>query len=274
MVMTINFTGKTVLVTGAGRGLGKSMALILADCGADVYLGNRKEAEGLETVNEIEAMGRRASFTKCDVSSAADVNQLVADAVKFGGGKLDVIVNAAGVVSTQDLMVIDDPEVKRLFDINVLGTSHILQAGLKQMMEQKSGNIVTVSSIAGRTNMGLLQHYCASKAAVISLTQAGAKAGAPYGVRVNSIAPGIIRTAMWEEILDGMASGWDGKDGAKKQTAEEREANWNNSVKQFIPLGRAQQPEDIAWATAFIASDYAREITGQVLTIDGGTTMV
>ena len=109
---------------------------------------------------------------------------------------------------------------------------------------------------------------------MISLTQAGAKAAAPYNVRVNSIAPGIIRTAMWEEILDGMASGWNGREGASTQTPEEREANWQNSVKQFIPLGRAQQPEDIAWATAFIASDYAREITGQVLTIDGGTVMV
>lgn len=274
MAMKVDFSGKTVLVTGAGRGLGKAMALIFADCGADVYLGNRKENEGMETVREIEAMGRRAGFTKCDVSKAEDVENLVRDAVAFGGGKLDVLVNAAGVVSTEDLMVIKDDEVKRLFDINVLGTSHVLQTGLKQMMAQKSGNIVTVSSIAGRTNMGLLQHYCASKAAVISLTQAGAKAGAPYHVRVNSIAPGIIRTSMWEEILDGMASGWNGKEGAKTQTPEQREQNWQNSVKQFIPLGHAQQPEDIAWATAFIASDYAREITGQVLTIDGGTTMV
>ncbi len=134
MAMTIDFTGKTVLVTGAGRGLGKAMALTFADCGADVYLGNRKEEEGLETVREIEAMGRRSGFTVCDVSKAEDVSRLVADAVSFGGGKLDVLVNAAGVVSTQDLMVIQDDEVKRLFDINVLGTSHVLQSGLKQMM--------------------------------------------------------------------------------------------------------------------------------------------
>lgn len=274
MAMTIDMSGKTVLITGAGRGLGKAMALVLADCGADIFLGNRKEKEGLETVREIEQLGRRAGFRKCDVSKADDVEQLVAEAVQFGGGKLDVFINAAGVVSTEDLMVIQDEEIKRLFDINVLGTSHAIQSGLKQMMAQKFGNIITVSSIAGRTNMGLLQHYCASKAAVISLTQAGAKAGAPYHVRVNSIAPGIIRTAMWEEILDGMASGFHGREGAKTQSPEEREKIWEASVKQFIPLGRAQQPEDIAWATAFLASDYAREITGQVLTIDGGTTMV
>lgn len=274
MAMTIDLTGKTVLLTGGGRGLGKAMALAAADCGANVFLGNRKKGEGMETVKEIESMGRRAGFCTCDVAKAEDVEHLVQEAVAFGGGKLDVFINAAGVVSTEDLMVIRDEEVKRLFDINVLGTSHALQSGLKQMMRQKGGNIITVSSIAGRTNMGLLQHYCASKAAVISLTQAGAKAGAPYGVRVNSIAPGIIRTAMWEEILDGMASDWHGREGAKNQSAAHREKNWADSIQKFIPLGRAQKPEDIAWATVFLASDYAREITGQVLTIDGGTTMV
>lgn len=274
MGMKIDFSGKTVLMTGAGRGLGKEMALVMADCGADIFLGNRKESEGMETVREIEAMGRRAGFRTCDVANREDVEQLVAAAVQFGGGKIDVLINAAGVVSTDDLMVIQDEEVKRLFDINVLGTSHALQAGLRQMIRQEHGNIITVSSIAGRTNMGLLQHYCASKAAVISLTQAGALTGAPYHVRVNSIAPGIIRTAMWEEILDGMGSGWQGREAGKAQSKEEREKNWSDTVQRLIPLGRPQQPEDIAWATAFLASDYAREITGQVLTIDGGTTMV
>lgn len=274
MAMTIDMTGKTVLLTGAGRGLGKEMALVLADCGADVFLGNRKEGEGRETVQEIEKMGRRAGFRTCDVAKAEDVERLVQEAVKFGGGTLDVFINAAGVVSTEDMMVIKDDEVKRLFEINVLGTSHAIQSGLRQMMGQRSGNIITVSSIAGRTNMGVLQHYCASKAAVISLTQAGAKAGAPHGVRVNSIAPGIIRTAMWEEILDGMASDWNGREAAKIQSPEEREKNWEEFIQKFIPLGRPQQAEDIAWATAFLVSDYAREITGQVLTIDGGTTMV
>jgi NAD(P)-dependent dehydrogenase (short-subunit alcohol dehydrogenase family) len=219
-------------------------------------------------------MGRKSGFTECDVSKKEEVSKLVADAVKFGGGKLDVFVNAAGVICTQDLMNATTEDFHKLFDVNVLGTSNALQAGLDVMMKQNFGNIITVSSIAGRTNMGMLQHYCASKAAVISFTQAGAKKGAPYGVRVNSIAPGIIRTAMWEEILDGMASGWNGREGAAKQTPEEREANWNNSVKAFIPLGHAQEPEDISWGTVFMASEFARNITGQVLTIDGGTVMV
>lgn len=273
MGLNIDFTGKTVLVTGAGRGLGKSMALTFADCGANVYLGNRKEDQGMETVREIEAKGRKAGFTQCDVSKEEDVKQLIDDAVAFGNGKLDVFVNAAGVISIEDLMYTTDEEVKRLFDINVLGTIHALKHGLPIMQQQKSGNIVTVASIAGRGGMAMLQAYCASKAAVISLTQSAARMAAPYGVRVNSIAPGIIRTSMWEEILDGMAHGWN-PDNKSKLDPEEREKLWNQSVKNMIPMQHAQQPEDIAWATAFIASDLAREITGQVLAVDGGTTMV
>lgn len=274
MAMTIDFTGKTALVTGGGRGLGKAMALTLADCGADVYIGNRKEEQGLQTVKEIQAMGRKSGFTKCDVSKYEDMEKLIADAAAFAGGKLDVFMNAAGVISTDDLMVISVEEIQRLFQINIMGTSHAIQLGLKQMMPQKDGVIITVSSIAGRTNMGMLQHYCVSKAAVISLTQAGAKAGAAHNVRVNSVAPGIIRTSMWEEILDGMASDMNGRDGAKTQSPEEREANWTNALKDLIPLGRAQLPEDIAWGAVFLASSYAREITGQVLHVDGGCCMV
>ena len=141
------------------------------------------------------------------------------------------------------------------------------------MQKQGFGNIETFSSIAGRGGMGMLPMYCATKAAVINMTQSAAKNAAPYGIRVNSIAPGIIRTNMWEEILDGMASGGDPKSRREDVSEEEREALWQDSVKSLIPLGRAQKPEDIAYAAVFIASDLAREITGQVIAIDGGTTM-
>lgn len=198
MAMNIDFTGKTVLITGAGRGLGKEMAIQFAGCGANVYLGNRKVDQGEETVAELEAMGVRAGFTKCDVAVEEDVEKLIADAVEFGGGKLDVIVNAAGVICLQDLMYIKPEEVERLFSINVGGTVNMLKHGLKVLEGQKSGNFITVSSIAGRDGMNMLQAYSASKAAVTSLTQSAAKMAAPYGVRVNSILPGIIRTAMWE----------------------------------------------------------------------------
>ena len=208
-------------------------------------------------------------------AQAEDAVALLDAALEFFGGTVDVILHNAGVISTYDFLEIEPEEVERLFNINVLGVSHMLQEGMKQMLKQGHGNIVTVSSIAGRTNMGLLQHYCATKAAVISLTQAAAKKGAPHGIRVNSVAPGIIRTNMWEEILDGMATGWRGTEGGRTSiTPEERERNWNNSIRDLIPMGQAQTEDDIAYGVLFISSDLAKTITGQVLTIDGGCTMV
>ena len=270
MAMNIDFTGKTVLVTGGGRGLGKEMALQFAGCGANVYIANRKEDQGLATVKEIEALGVKGGFTKCDVAVEEDVKKLIADAAAFGGGKIDVIVNAAGVISLQDMMHTTTEEVQRLFNINVVGTVHMIKHGLAHLEANKGGNMILVSSIAGRDGMGMLQTYSASKAAVTSLMQSAAKHAAPYGVRVNAILPGIIRTAMWEEILEGMNNGWD-PEVHNELTPEKREELWNASVKSMIPLGH-QKEEDIAWATVFLASDFAREITSQALCIDGGTT--
>ncbi len=271
--MKIDFTGKNVLITGAGRGLGKGMAVVFADCGANVYLGNRKEDQGLSTVKELEAMGVRAGFSKCDVAKENDVKNLVDDALKFFDGKIDVIVNAAGVMSIQDILYASAEENSRVLDINVGGTANMIKYGLPVLQAQKSGNMITVTSIAGREGNPMLQIYCASKAAVTSLTQSAAKMAAKDGVRVNGIAPGIIRTPMWEEILDGMATGFNPTADKSAISPEMREAIWNQSVAAMIPMGHAQTEEDIAWATAFLASDYAREITGQVLSIDGGSTM-
>ncbi len=120
-------------------------------------------------------MGARAGFCRADISKKEDAAALLDAALEFFGGTVDVILHNAGVISTYDFLVIEPEEVERLFNINVLGVSHMLQEGMKQMIKQGHGNIVTISSIAGRTNMGLLQHYCATKAAVISLTQAAAK---------------------------------------------------------------------------------------------------
>ena len=273
MSIASDLAGKTALVTGGGRGLGKAVALAFAEAGADVYIGNRKKEEGNQTVSEIVNMGRRSGFSRCDVSVDADVKHLVEDAVEFGSGTLNCLVNVAGVISTDDFMLTTDEEIRRIFDINVIGTQHVLKYGLQVMQKQGFGNIETFSSIAGRGGMGMLPMYCATKAAVINMTQSAAKNAAPYGIRVNSIAPGIIRTNMWEEILDGMANGGDPKSRRKDVSEEEREALWQDSVKSLIPLGRAQKPEDIAYAAVFIASDLAREITGQVIAIDGGTTM-
>lgn len=272
-MMKIDFTGKNVLITGAGRGLGKGMAKVFADCGANVFLGNRKEEQGLETVRELEAMGVRSGFAKCDVAKEEDVKNFVEAGLKFFNNKIDVIVNAAGVMSIVDILYATEEENQRILNINVIGTANMIKYGLPVLTNQKSGNMITVTSIAGREGNPMLQMYCASKAAVTSLTQSAAKMAAKDGVRVNGIAPGIIRTPMWEEILDGMATGFDPNADKSQISPELREQIWEGSVAAMIPMGHAQTEEDIAWATAFLASDYAREITGQVLCIDGGSTM-
>ena len=136
---------------------------------------SRKEDQGLATVKEIEALGVKGGFTKCDVAVEEDVKKLIAEAAAFGGGKIDVIVNAAGVISLQDMMHTTTEEVQRLFNINVVGTVHMIKHGLAHLEANKSGNMILVSSIAGRDGMGMLQTYSASKAAVTSLMQSAAK---------------------------------------------------------------------------------------------------
>lgn len=272
MGMTIDFTGKTVLVTGAAKGLGKDMAILFASCGANVHIGDFNLEESEKTVSELKDFGVKAGFTKCDVSNEEEVQKMVEDAKALGDGKLDVVVNAAGVISIEDLLYTSSKEMQRVLNINVVGSALVLKYSLETMIKQKSGNIILVSSIAGREGMDMLQIYCASKAGVTSLVQSGARRGAPHNVRVNGILPGIIRTSMWEEILDGMSHNWNPND-KTEVSPEVREELWEKSVKAMIPLGRDQKGKDIAYATAFLASDFAKEITNECLSIDGGTTV-
>ena len=272
MGMTIDFTGKTVLVTGAAKGLGKDMAILFASCGANVHIGDFNLEESEKTVSELKDFGVKAGFTKCDVSNEEEVQKMVENAKALGDGKLDVVVNAAGVISIEDLLYTSSKEMQRVLNINVVGSALVLKYSLETMIKQKSGNIILVSSIAGREGMDMLQIYCASKGGVTSLVQSGARRGAPHNVRVNGILPGIIRTSMWEEILDGMSHNWNPND-KTEVSPEVREELWEKSVKAMIPLGRDQKGKDIAYATAFLASDFAKEITNECLSIDGGTTV-
>lgn len=273
MPMTIDFSGKTILVVGAGRGIGKEIALTFADCGADVVLGDYNAKNGEQAAKEIRDMGKRALFVPCNVVKREDVENLVEEAVKFGGGAVDVIVNAAGVASSQDTINISDEEFHRIISINLMGAAHVFRAGLRHMTDRRQGNMIVLSSVAGRTGGKTMTIYSASKAATINLMQAAAKTGAPYGVRVNSIAPGYVRTEIWEPILDGISNGFTGQAHPEGYTEERREIDYENQIKNKVPLGRTQTSKDIAWAAVFLASDHAKEITGQVLAVDGGSTM-
>ena len=258
--MELRLDGQNAVITGAGRGLGKAIAMTLAEAGANILVGDIDQALAEKTVEEIKALGRKSSFQPLDVAKPAQVAELMR-AARETLGKIDIVVNVAGVIVTEPFMEAPYDKVKWIMDINILGTDYVLREALKVMIPQKSGKILAISSTAGREKGGnLLAHYKMTKAAVLNLTQAASEVGAPHGIRVNAICPGIIRTDMWEAILTGKA----------ERTHMDREELWQKAVAANIPLGVAQEPEDIANAALFLLSDKARYITGQALNVCGG----
>ena len=206
-----------------------------------------------------------------------DIHSLVSEVLEgHGGGQLEeggVERLKEGTLvfhEIDDLLLTTDEEIAKVMAVNVGGTANIIKHALPVLESQKSGNMVIISSITARDGGPANQIYCASKAAVTSLIQSASKMAAPFGVRVNGILPGIIYTDMWDDILLGRAHNGDPND-TRPVSEEEKKRLWEEAVK-VIPLGRAQKPRDISWSTAFLASDFAREITGQCLCIDGGMT--
>lgn len=262
--MKLSFDGKTAVVFGASRGIGASIAEEIARAGAKVYLSSRSESGCSATRDKLRAEGFAAESMVADVSNYEAVDSVLVKAIE-DTGRLDIVVNNAGIVGLNSFLDTSEEEVRKLVDINILGVNNGCQAALKHMIELGiSGKIVNNASFAGRHALPQgFGHYGMTKAAVIYLTQAAAYAGAAYNINVNAVCPGIIRTPMWEEILDNyVASGLD------------RETSWKDSLKTFIPLERGdQKAEDIAYAVMFLCSEYADHITGQSLNVDGGASM-
>lgn len=259
--MKIDFTGKTAIVTGAGSGLNKCIALLFADLGANVYIGDIQKENAEETVKEIKAKGRKSAFYFTDISNYEQVKNLIASVIEEEG-KIDFMINGAGMGTPYSILQQDPAEAKKLVEINVMGTGYCCELALRHMMERKEGRIVNLSSAAGRKGQLGVTYYAASKAAVINLTQGVACEAAPYNVNVNAICPGVIRTKMWEDMLKSRGT-----------TPEECEAIWQEEISAMVPLGRAQSADDIAWGAAFLCSPYSANITGQTLNIDGGMNM-
>jgi meso-butanediol dehydrogenase / (S,S)-butanediol dehydrogenase / diacetyl reductase len=174
-------------------------------------------------------------------------------------GRIDVLVNNAGVSSGVAFQELDEAEWDRVNNVNAKGVFLTTRAVVPHMIEQRSGSIVSISSMAGKEGLPLLAHYCATKFAVIGITQSLAKELAEYGVRVNAVCPGVVRTPLWEPLLDQLS----------ESRGISREEAWQEFVDP-IPLGRPQEPEDIGEAVAFLASDRARNMTGQGINVSGG----
>lgn len=258
--MNIDLTGKVAVITGAGRGLGKMIALKLAEAGAEVWLADIDKKNAEVSADEICRQGMKAHGYGVDVADDAAM-KIMFDYVVKTSRSVDIVVNSAGIMSMELLEEAEDKEIRRILDINVLGTVHGMKYGIEKMKCQKSGKIVNISSTAGRRGRPFQPFYSMSKAAIISLTQSSAIAAADYNININAVCPGIIRTAMWEEILDVMS----------ERTGVDREEWWDHNIKSKIALKRPQKDIDIAYAVVFFCSEQADSITGQALNICGGT---
>jgi len=263
MSMNIDLTNQTAVVFGAGRGIGQSIALELATAGATVYIADLilDNCEGVK--KDLIALGYKAEAVAVDVSSYEQVDAVLEKA-ENETGRLDIVVNNAGIVTLGSFLDTTPEEINKLINVNLIGANNGCQAAIKRMQKYNQGKIVNTSSFAGRRALKAgFGHYGMTKAGVIYLTQAAAFAGADYNINVNSVCPGIIRSAMWESILD-----------AYEDSGADREASWKESLKTFIPLARGdQKPEDIAYTVMFLCSPYANHITGQALNVDGGASM-
>ena len=257
--MEIRFDGKSAVLTGAARGLGKAIAMLLAENGADIIIGDVLDEAGQQTCEEIRReTGRKADYLHVDVRDTEQVQALF-DAVPA----VDLVMHGAGVTLPENIIEADDAAIKRLFDINVTGSSNVVRAALNKMLPCESGKIVLMASVAGRYMDKTVTHYRMSKAAMLALTMSAAKFAAPHNITVNAVCPGIVRTDMWEQLLDEK----------QKSMNLSREDAWKAMVGNLIPMGRAQTQEDIAAAVAFLFSRYGDNITGQALNVDGGQCM-
>ena len=247
----MNLTGKVALVTGASRGIGQATAIELAKAGADIivnFIGN--EAVAQETVEAIEALGRKAIKIKADVGNAEDVQAMVDEAVA-AFGHIDILVNNAGITRDGLLIRMKDSDWDEVLNINLKGVYLVTKAVAKLMVKQRAGRIINMTSVSGVTGNVGQANYAAAKAGVIGFTKTCAKELAARGITVNAVAPGFIETAMTDVLPEKIKEG----------------------IAATVPFGRMGQPEEIASVVTFLASDFASYITGQVLNVDGGMVM-
>lgn len=247
----MHLTGKTAIVTGGSRGIGRAASIALAKAGANVaiiYAGNTKAAE--ETKQLVEGCGVRAALFQCDVADEASVTSMV-KSVKKDFGSIDILVNNAGITRDGLLMIMKEEDWDAVLKTNLTGVYRCTKAVSRIMMKQKAGSIINLTSVVGETGNAGQANYAAAKAGVIGFTKAVAKELASRNIRCNAVAPGYVETDMTAFL-----------------TEEGKEA-----MLKTIPLGRPASADDVAQAILFLASDEASYITGQVLNVDGGMVM-
>lgn len=243
--------GKCAIVTGAAKGIGKAIALKLASLGANIVLNYRSsEEKAIETENEIKALGVEVLRVKGDISNISDVENLV-NTAKEKFGKIDIMVNNAGINKDTLILRMKEEDFNSVIDVNLKGVFNCLKTITPVMVRQKSGKIINLSSVVGIAGNAGQVNYAASKAGVIGMTKSLAKEIGARGITVNAVAPGFIETDMTEVLGE----------------------KFKEETKKAIPLKRLGKPEDVANVVAFLASEDADYITGQVIQVDGGMVM-
>lgn len=241
----INLENKVSLVTGGSRGIGKAIALKLAELGSDIVIVDINESE--EIKSEIEALGRKAMVLKADVSKMDETNEVVVEVLKEFKN-VDILVNNAGITRDNLLMKMSEEEWDSVLDINLKGSFNMSKSLIRSMIKNKNCSIINMSSVVGVAGNAGQCNYAASKAGLIGFTKSLAKEVAKKNIRVNAVAPGFIESDMTDKLSEKVIDGY----------------------LKNIPLGKLGSIEDIANSVVFLASDMSKYITGQVLVVDGG----
>jgi len=246
----IDLSDKIALVTGASRGIGQSISMILAQNGAHVVCVSRNVNDVQSVADKITHQKFNASAVSCDISDSNNVTELVKDIIEKHG-RIDILINNAGITRDNLLMRMSEDDWNEVINVNLKAAFTAIKAASRSMIKQRSGRIINISSVVGLIGNAGQVNYAASKAGLIGMTKSVAREFASRGITANCIAPGYVETEMTNKLTDKVKS----------------------SLNEQIPLGRIGNVEDIAYAVAFLASDEASYITGQTLAVDGGMVM-